>query len=236
MPGIPPCPVRRRPAAPRLPGAAVGAMLAWLLLPAADAAPPAGGGETSATRCCTDPAHFRYEPLPADGVVDFEIDSRSPTFEFQSGRSAFRAFELPTAARPYTLEVRSFLEGPADPRRARVFYPVVAILTDDFLVSRATELELLRFDLPVLERTTLPAYRVSVPVDPAATRERYVVVFTPAKLATTRALPPIAGAESAAEAARVAFLGAAPYGKLRITLRPGEIAVSPSPAAEPPAP
>jgi hypothetical protein len=115
---------------------------------------------------------------------------------------------------------------------------VVAILTDDFLVSRATELELLRFDLPVLERTTRPAYRVSVPVDPAATRERYVVVFTPAKLATTRALPPISGPESAAEAARVAYLGAAPYGRLRITLRPGEISAPapPPPATEPPTP
>lgn len=211
-------------------------MLAALALPGAGAAPPAGGGEATAARCCTDPAHFRYEPLPADGAVDFEIDGRSPTFEFQSGRSAFRAFELPAGGRPYTLEVRSFLAGPPDPRRARVFYPVVAILTDDFLVSRATELELLRFDLPVLERTTRPAYRVSVPVDPLATRERYVVVFTPAKLATTRALPPISGPESAAEAARVAYLGAAPYGRLRISLRPGEIAAPPPPPTEPPTP
>jgi hypothetical protein len=36
-----------------------------------------------------------------------------------------------------------------------VFYPVVAVLTDDFLVSRSTELELLRFDLPTQEVRSL---------------------------------------------------------------------------------
>jgi hypothetical protein len=182
----------------------------------------------------TDPAHFRYEPLPADGAVDFAIDKASPTFEFQSGPSAFRAFALPSPARPYVVEVRSFVQGGPDPRRARVLYPVVAVLTDDFLVSRSTDLELLRFDLPLLEHTTAPAYRVTLPVDPSATHERYLVVFTPARLATGRALPPITNPDSAAEAARFAFLGASPYGKLRITLRPGEMRTAPpQPAADP---
>ncbi len=167
----------------------------------------------------TDPAQFRYEPLPAEGVVRFAIDARSPTFEFQTGVSAYRAFQLPADGGPYYLEVRSFLEGPADPARARVFYPVVAVLTDDFLVSRSTEAELLRFDLPVLEGTSAPAYRVTLGMDPAHTRERYLVVFTPARLGAGRELPPISTPESAAEAARVAFLGAAPHGRLSITIR-----------------
>ncbi|HXQ30641.1 MAG TPA: hypothetical protein VN790_01575 [Steroidobacteraceae bacterium] len=224
------------PAAGRAPRAAVTALARGLALaallaagsPALSAAPPAPDA---------DPAHFRYQPLPAEGAVDFVIDASSPTFEFQSGPSAFRAFALPPQTHPYVVEVRSFLEGGPDPRRARVLYPVVAVLTDDFLVSRSTDLEFLRFDLPLFEHTTAPAYRVTLPIDPSATRERYLVVFTPARLAAGRSLPPITNPDSAAEAARFAFLGASPYGKLRITLRAGEARTAASqPAAEPPGP
>ena len=35
--------------------------------------------------CCTDPAHFHFDVLPAEGSVDFEINRSSPVFEFQSG-------------------------------------------------------------------------------------------------------------------------------------------------------
>jgi len=192
------------------------------------AAPPAG----ASTPCCADPSAFRYEPLPADGSVDVAIDARSPTFEFQSGPSAFRAFALPPASHPYLVEVRSYLSGGADPRRAKVFYPVVAVLTDDFLVSRSTDLEALRFDLPLLERTTAPAYRVVLAIDPSNAHERYLVVYTPAPLREARTLATADTPEGAAEAAKLAFLGAAPYGKLRITLKAGD----PVPATtEPPA-
>ena len=187
-------------------------------LAAVGAAAAAAGPAPTAT----DPAQFHYEPLPAEGVVRFAIDAKSPTFEFQTGVSAYRAFRLPDDAVPYYVEVRSFLDGPADPARARVFYPVVAVLTDDFLVSRSTEPELLRFDLPVLEGTSAPAYRVTLGMDPAHTHERYLVVFTPARFAGGREQPPVATPEHAAEAARFAFLGAAPHGRLSISIRRGD--------------
>jgi len=192
----------------------------------------AAGAATGAQHCCADPSAFRYEPLPAEGSVELTIDSRSPTFEFQSGPSAFRAFALPVATHPYLVEVRSYLSGGPDPRRARVFYPVVAVLTDDFLVSRSTDLEALRFDLPLFEQATAPAYRVVIAIDPANVHERYLVVYTPSQLHEGRALPPVDSPESAAEAAKVAFLGAAPYGRLRITLRAGDGTPAPT---EPPA-
>jgi len=181
------------------------------------------------TAAPADPAQFHYETLPADGAVDFAIDAQSPTFEFQTGVSAYRAFRLPGGG-PFYVDLRSFLDGPADPSRARVFYPVVAVLTEDFLVSRSTELDLLRFDLPMQEGTIAPAYRVSLGVDPEHTRERYLVVFTPAQLLAGRQLPPISSPDTAAAAAHVAYLGAAPHGRLRISIRRGEAA--PPAAAE----
>jgi hypothetical protein len=226
-------------------------MLAFrAMTPARPTAPPPGwlmrtlvglaalgvaAGAVAATRpgaapAASDPAQFRYEALPADGALDFSIDAASPTFEFQTGKSAYRAFRLPDGG-PFYVDVRSFLEGPPHPARAHVFYPVVAVLTDDFLVSRSTELELLRFDLPTQEGTTAPAYRVSLGVDPGHTRERYLVVFTPAQLVAGRQLPPIATPEGAAEAAHVAFLGATMQGRLRISVRHSEpAAAAPLPA------
>ena len=176
----------------------------------------------AAKGCCADPARFHYDVLPPQGSVDLVINSSSPTFEFQSGPSAFRAFALPPASRPYYIEVRSFISGGSNPDRARVFYPVVAVLTDDFLVSRSTDLESLHFDLPLFEKTTDPAYRLVLPIDPSNPHERYIVVFTPAHLNEGRTLPLITTPENAAEAAKIAYLGAAQYGRLRITLRPGE--------------
>jgi Maltose operon periplasmic protein precursor (MalM) len=208
---------------PMSPALLVSTNSAWLpraLLGLAALAVAAGAG-ASAPAVATDPAQFRYESLPADGAIDFAIDAKSPTFEFQTGVSAFRAFRLP-AGGPFYVDVRSFLDGPPDPARARVFYPVIAVLTDDFLVSRSTELELLRFDLPMQEGTLAPAYHVSLGIDPEHTRERYLVVFTPAQLVAGRRLPPISSAETAAEAAHVAYLGAAPHGRLRISVRRGE--------------
>ncbi len=207
------------------------AALAGLLALALPAAPG-----MAAKGCCTDPARFHYDPLPPQGSVDLVINSSSPTFEFQSGPSAFRAFLLPEASRPYYIEVRSFIAGGSDPERARVFYPVVAVLTDDFLVSRSTDLESLHFDLPLFEATTDPAYRLVLPIDPSNPHERYIVVFTPSNLNEGRTLPPISTPESAAEAAKIAYLGAAPYGRLRITLHPGEAVPATSAApADPPA-
>lgn len=222
-------------------GRAVALVCAVLLGAAPDRATAAAAATDlaiveAAAPCCTDPSRFAFRPLPERGDVDFTIDRGSPVFEFQSGKSFFQAFRLPAAGGPYTLELRSFLENPESPRTARVFFPVIAILTDDFLVSRATDLDALRFDLPMLERTSAPAYRVELPVDPANTRERYLVVFTPAQLLAARGVQ-VTTPASAAQAARSAYLGASAFGRFRITLRPpadtaGEGA---EPGAEPPA-
>lgn len=165
-----------------------------------------------------DPAQFLYQPLPVQGSVEASITPTSPRFEFKTGMSGYRAFRLPDAGTPYLIEIRSLLQGGTDP--ARALYPVAALLTDDFLVSRQTELEMLRFDLPVFEDTRAPAYRLTVAVDPAQAHERYLVVYTPAELAAPRQMPPADTAEAAAQAARSAWLGAAANGRLRITVLP----------------
>ena len=200
------------------------AVLGSLSLLASALAVDALGSAAATAPVAADPANFHYDALPATGALDFAIDAKSPSFEFQSGPSHYRAFRLPESDRPYYVEVQSFIEGPADPSRARVFYPVVALLTDDFLVSRTTDLDALRVDLPMLERSSSPAYRLTLGVDPLHNRERYLVVFTPARPRAAHLTAPVATAtalDAAPQAAHDAFLGAAPEGRLRISVRPG---------------
>ncbi len=182
----------------------------------------------AAERTPSDPGQFRYEPLPASGTVEVRIDGSTPVFEFKPGRSAFRAFRLPAGNQRYLLEIRSLLTGGTDADRGRVFYPVAALLDDNFLVSRQTELESLHFDLPVFEDAAAPAYRLTIGVDPAQGRERYLVIYTPAALLAPRPTPAVATAvttpEVAAEATHLSYAGAAGGGVLRVTVRPEGIA------------
>ena len=204
------------------PAATISALIASALMAAAALAappspvPPALAGVKA---CCTDPAQFRYQPLPASGSVDFDINKQSPAFEFQSGLSHFQAFTLPALTKPYVIEIRSYISNGPDPLRARVLYPVAAILTDDFIVARAAGLEQLRPEIPIMEQATSPAYRLAIPFDPGSSREKYLVVFTPSHLLAEHALPPFNDPDSVAIAAREAFLGASPQGRLRITVR-----------------
>jgi hypothetical protein len=195
---------------PRRPGFRFAAVLAGLALAA---------GAAAGERAPADPGEFRYEPLSVDGTLETSIDAATAVFEFKTGRSAFRAFRLPALDRPYLIEVQSLLSGGTDAARGRVFYPVAALLNDDFMVSRQTDLDALRFDLPVFENARAPAYRLSIGVDPAQGKERYLVVFTPAALLSARPADDATTPEEAAKAAHEAFPGAAAGGVLRITVR-----------------
>jgi hypothetical protein len=172
----------------------------------------------AAPRPPADPAQFSYAALPDGGTVAFRIGAGESTFEFKTGPSPYRAFRLPASERAYVVEVRGEVENPEDAHRSRVFYPVVALLTEDFLVSRQTDLDALRFDLPFYESARVPAYRVSIAIDPAQAKERYLVVYTPAALLAPRPWPTASTPAEAQEAVRTRWLGASASGRLRITV------------------
>lgn len=172
----------------------------------------------AAPRAPADPAQFSYAPLPDGGSVDVRIAAGESTFEFKTGPSPFRAFRLPASDRAYVVEVRGEVENAGDARHSRVFYPIVALLTENYLVSRQTDLDALRFDLPFFESARVPAYRVSIAIDPAEAKERYLVVFTPAALLAPRPWPTAATPAEALKAVHERWLGASASGRLRITV------------------
>jgi hypothetical protein len=195
--------------------------LALVLGPPAGALPPRSlpAPFTGLAPCCSDASQFHYGALPAQGDIDVTIDRRSALFEFQSGPSFFAAFRLPAVDEPYVIDVESVLSGGPDPARARVFYPLAALLNEDFLVARAAGLESLRPQTVLMERAAGPGYRLSIGVDPAQGREKYLVLFTAANLLVEHDLPAVNDPESAQRAAHEAFLGAAATGRLRVSVR-----------------
>ena len=175
--------------------------------------------------CCDDPSAFTYQPLPQQGFTDMVVSSTSPAFEFQSGLSPFAAFELPKIKAPYRLRVKSFFEaGRKD--EASIFYPVVALLDDTFIVLRMSGLDNLRLEPALATAGGETGLAVTVPIDPATEEARYLIIFTPA--AVLGQAPDSRREGDLLTPASLAWLerrgdaavAASPYGRLRITVAP----------------
>jgi hypothetical protein len=176
-----------------------------------------------ATPCCDDPSGFPFNALPKQGYAQAVVNPESPVFDFQSGMSPFAAFRLPDQATPYRIRVKSVLDAGDDD--TGVFYPVMALLDDTFIVVHMTGLESLRLEPGLATVGGEPGLAVSIGIDPAEQTGKYLVVFTPAALlgkpppdreGDMLSLSSLAYMERRGEAA----LPASPYGQLRITIAP----------------
>lgn len=189
-----------------------------------------------ATPCCDDPSGFRFTTLPKQGFADATVDASSPVFDFQSGLSPFVAYELPDTTTPYRIRVKSLFDRRgAD--KAGVFYPVVALLDDAFIVVHISGLESLRLEPALATAGGESGLAVSLGVNPAQQKGKYLVVFTPAALlgktpdedreGDMLTLSSMAYLERRGEAA----LAASPYGRIRVTIAP-EIVMTHEPGVE----
>ena len=178
-----------------------------------------------ATACCDDPSGFPFAALPKQGYADAVVDSSSPVFDFQSGLSPFAAYELPKETTPYRIRVKSLFDRQAGDKTG-VFYPVIALLDETFIVVHMTGLESLRLEPALATAGGESGLAVSIGIDPAEQKGRYLVVFTPAALlgkappddreGDMLSLSSLAWMERRGESA----LPASPYGRLRITVAP----------------
>jgi hypothetical protein len=181
--------------------------------------------------CCDDPSGFSYLPLPERGFADAVVSRKSPAFEFHSGLSPFAAFELPQTSMPYRMRVKSLFD-PGHEGETSVFYPVIALLDDTFIVLRMSGLDNLRLEPALATPGGETGLTLTVPVDPAMENARYLIVFTPA--AVLGAPPESRREGDLLTPAALAWLErhgdtavpASPYGRLRITIAPEQ------PAAE----
>ena len=178
-----------------------------------------------ATPCCDDPSGFDFGALPRQGNAQATIDPATPVFDFQSGVSPFAAYVLPQQASRYRIRVKSLFD-PRDGGEHGVFYPVVALLDDTYIVVHMTGLESLRLEPALATPGGESGLAASIGIDPAEQDAKYLVVFTPAVLlgkppppdreGDVLSLSSLAYMERRGEAA----LPASPYGRLSITIAP----------------
>ena len=178
-----------------------------------------------ATPCCDDPSGFSYGALPRQGYAQANVDAKTPVFDFQSGLSPFVAYELPDQSSRYRIRVKSVFDRKQGAKDG-VFYPVVALLDDTFIVVHMTGPESLRLEPALATPGGEPGLAVSIGVDPEEQKGRYLVVFTPAALlgkpppadreGDVLSISSLAYMERRGEAA----IPASPYGKLLITVAP----------------
>ncbi len=183
-----------------------------------------------ATPCCDDPSGFPFVALPKQGRADAVIDATSPVFDFQSGLSPFVAYELPKQDSRYRIRVKSLFD-PEGGDASAAFYPVIALLDDAYIVVHMTGLESLRLEPALATVGGESGLAVSIGLDPADQKGKYLVVFTPAALlgqpppddreGDVLSLSALAWMERSGEAA----LSPSPYGRLQVTLAP-EVAVA----------
>jgi hypothetical protein len=175
--------------------------------------------------CCDDPSTLAFKPLPERGFTEAMIDRSSEAFEFHSGLSLLAAFELPKVTTPYRLRVKGLFDDDHGDETS-VFYPIVALLDETFIVMRMTSIDSLRLEPGLATVGGRAGLAVTVPVDPALENGRYLIVFTPAAL--LGAAPDDRREGDMLTPATLAWLErrgdtavpASPYGRLQITIAP----------------
>lgn len=88
---------------------------------------------SNSVSCCESISQFSYDPLTESEGVSFKLDESSVTFEFQSGKSYFKAFHLPQKGLPYFIKIESYALGETI-QKAHIFYPQIAVLDDRFVI------------------------------------------------------------------------------------------------------
>ena len=143
----------------------------------------------SAPICCAAPGDFTYEPLSFVGWNFFEITLESAAFDFPTGKSYFRAFELPKQAAPYTITVKSYAgdhvpdqDSYRGPARFSVFVPALMLLDADHAVTRLVDEKTARpIDQTILPPTKL-GMETAVTIGREHANEKFLAVFTPRRV------------------------------------------------------
>jgi maltose operon protein len=88
-----------------------------------------------ASVCCTQLSEFKYQKLTANETRSVSLDEKSLAYVFESGKSFFAAFELPTFSQPYTVSLYS-TPHPAGNGRGTVLRPRIMLLDASFEITR----------------------------------------------------------------------------------------------------
>ncbi len=134
-----------------------------------------------APACCKGYSEFNYEKLIIPDSKVFWLNEESKAFIFDTGKSYFKAFELPVYSSPYSISIRSYKIG----QTAKSFYifsPAVMFLDERFNVTRFLDKNVFQyhrislFDFDSAGNAFALEGEISVVQENA--RERYMVILT----------------------------------------------------------
>ena len=129
----------------------------------------------SQTSCCSSLAELPFDSLLSDKEARFQIGSSDKVFEFPSGKSYVKAFELPKDG-PFTgFEIRTYLVGSYIPT-AHAFGPFLQFLDSARIPIESDVFPQLRYDEGFFEGARWTGV-VEVP-----SVARYVVIYTKPEL------------------------------------------------------
>lgn len=141
--------------------------------------------------CCKSITEFSYEDLHQGDSKSFDLNAASPAFAFDTGKSYFKAFRLPTFSAPYRITIRSYILG-NDLRSAYIFLPQALLLNDRNEVVRSTDFRFLKLEKAGFSETAKETwgimYKLEGHIDVVAEnrQERFLVIYTTEKLLTAR--------------------------------------------------
>ena len=143
---------------------------------------PARRDLESAAVCCDRYEKFDYQPLKFGDTQSFTIDTRSPAFNFDGGKSYFKAFYLPVQGRSYFIVVNSYFTDKDNLSRSPyIFRPVVMLLDAQYRVTRRIDQGVVK---PIESGNSMnhTSLEIEISVNPRAADERFMVVYTTSAL------------------------------------------------------
>ncbi len=130
--------------------------------------------------CCVRMAEFNFEKLAHGKSTSVEIVRGPGTFDFPTGKSYFRSFELPAYSAPYEINLHSKVMPSGIPHQFRVFVPAAMLLDSNFNLIETIDPKGLR---PIPASIMPPrAAALDQTISIANARARYMVLYTTDKL------------------------------------------------------
>ncbi|HEY6280639.1 MAG TPA: MalM family protein [Burkholderiales bacterium] len=133
--------------------------------------------ETAAV-CCASYEQFYFQPLKLGATESATIDRSSTAFLFDGGKSYFKAFSLPVAAKPYFVIVSSyFVDKEKRSGEPYIFSPVVMFLDADYHVTRKVDNGIV---IPINSGNSMNHawLEMEIAMNPRAAGERFMVIYT----------------------------------------------------------
>ena len=88
--------------------------------------------------CCTSMQEFTFESIRIGDSRGFDLNENSPAYQFDTGKSYFKAFVLPEWSSLYHVSIRSYMLGDHIDS-AYILYPQLITLNDEYEVVRSTD-------------------------------------------------------------------------------------------------